>query len=277
MHVDVIDLRDFYAQPLGLVARRIIAARLRKLWPSVRGERILGLGYATPYLAHFRDEALMTAAAMPAPQGVVRWPARGPAAACLVEETALPFADTSIDRVLIVHGVEMADALPHMLREAWRVLVPGGQLMVVAPNRRGLWARVDLTPFGQGRPFSRGQLSQVLRDGMFSPEGWGNALYVPPFRLSWLLRSAVAWERLGAVVWPGFSGVVIVAAVKEIYGVVPRRAVRLAERLRPGLVRGARPVASYAPPLVPRDSRNTACSPSTLADHTDLARFSSLP
>jgi hypothetical protein len=136
----------------------------------------------------------------------------------------------------------MTDALNTMLREAWRVLVPGGHLMIVATNRRGMWARVDATPFGQGRPFSRGQLLSLLREGMFSPVGWSHALYMPPFRPSWLVRSAIAWERLGGVVWPGFSGVVIVEAVKEIYGAVPHRTPRLAERLRPGLV-PARPAS----------------------------------
>ena len=244
MNIDVIDLRDFYAQPLGLTARRYIGRRIRLLWPDVSGSRIVGLGYATPFLRQFQGEALMVGGLMPAAQGVARWPREGPGAVALVEETALPLPDASIDRVIIVHGVESTNALPAMLREVWRVLAPGGHLMIVAANRRGMWARTDTTPFGHGRPFSRGQLSSLLRQGMFSPTGWARALYMPPLRWAWLLKSSAALERLGALLWPGFSGVVIVEAVKEIYGVVPSQGWRLADRLNPGLV---------PQPVVPRD------------------------
>ena len=75
MYLDVVDLRAFYAERLGLVARRLITQRLRKLWPSVSGDRILGVGYATPYLANIAQEAERTLAFMPAAQGVVNWPA----------------------------------------------------------------------------------------------------------------------------------------------------------------------------------------------------------
>ena len=60
-----------------------------------------------------------------------------------------------------------------MLAEVWRVLTPGGRLLVVVPNRAGLWARMENTPFGYGRPFSRKQLSRLMRDMQFSPTGLG--------------------------------------------------------------------------------------------------------
>lgn len=235
VYSDVIDLRDFYSQPLGRVARRMIGSRIRDMWPEAKDARLVGLGYATPFLGQFLGETALCAGFMPAAQGVVRWPSDGPGRSALVEDISLPLGDASIDRVIIVHGVEAADALPALLREIWRVLAPGGRLMIIAPNRRGMWARTDTTPFGQGRPFSRSQLSRLLREGMFSPTAWSRALFVPPFRWSWLLRSARAWERLGSFAWPGFSGVILVEAVKEIYGVIPNRGWRIAEQLNPQL------------------------------------------
>lgn len=89
-------------------------------------------------------------------------------------------------------------------------------MILIAPNRRGLWARFDTTPFGQGRPFSRGQLDRLLRSALFAPLEWGYALHLPPFDKRVVLRSAMAWERVGARLSPAFAGVIMVEASKEL-------------------------------------------------------------
>ncbi len=119
-----------------------------------------------------------------------------------------------------------------MLRQVWRVLAPGGRILIVVPNRRGLWARREVTPFGQGQPFSRSQITQALRESMFSPADWENALFVPPFDWRPLLRSARAWERVGSLLWPRFSGVILVEATKQIYAATPIREPRRMEAMR---------------------------------------------
>ncbi len=217
MFLDVIDIRAFYASALGGIARRLVAQRIRAIWPNIQGMRLAGVGYATPFLGMFKEEGLLSAAFMPARQRVSRWPANGLCLTALVDPDGLPLRDGSIDRLLMVHGIEMAENLPAMLNESWRVLAPGGQLLMVVPNRRGMWARFDRTPFGHGRPFSRRQLVQMLRDAYLAPEYWTYALYMPPFSRSFLLRSAIAWERIGSWLWPGFGGVIIVEATKQVY------------------------------------------------------------
>ncbi|MEO8666951.1 MAG: methyltransferase domain-containing protein [Bauldia sp.] len=224
MYLDVVDLRAFYAERLGGVARRLIAERLRRHWPSVAGDRLLGVGFATPYLADFADEAERTIAFMPAAQGVVNWPPQGRNAAALVADDALPLSDASIDRVLAVHSLEMAENARDQLREIWRVLAPGGHMIIVVPNRRGIWARVETTPFGYGRPFGRGQLTALLRDCLFSPVAWSEALAVPPIGHRPWLRTGATWEKFGTALWPGFAGVVIVEATKQLYQGIPARA-----------------------------------------------------
>lgn len=223
MFVDVVDLRNFYSQGLGIVARRFVGRGIRARWPDTRGQRILGLGYPTPYLGLFREQAERCLAFMPAAQGVVKWPSSRPNLAALVEETELPLPDASVDRVLLVHGLEVADDAFAMLREVWRVLTPNGRLLAVVPNRRGLWARLDTTPFGNGRPYSRAQVTNILRETWFTPNGWGEALYVPPIARGWFLRTAVAWERAGATISAPFAGVHIVDATKQVYRAIPAR------------------------------------------------------
>jgi SAM-dependent methyltransferase len=223
MYSDVVELREFYRTALGQAARRMIRRRIRQMWPDLRGQCVLGIGYATPFLRPLMSEAERVLAVMPARQGVVHWPDDGPGLVALAEDTELPFADNSIDRVLLVHGLEVSENRRGLMREIWRVLAGGGRLLVVVPNRRGIWARVDTTPFGQGRPYSASQLSRTLRDLMFVPEREDRALYLPPLRWPILLTAAPAWEQVGHRWFPAFSGVVMIEASKQLYQVTPRR------------------------------------------------------
>ena len=176
MSIDVVDLRNFYGQRLGKVARQFVSRGVRSLWRDAAGQRVLGIGYATPYLGLFREDAERCLAFMPASQGVLKWPTARPALSALVDENELPLTDGAVDRVLLVHGLEMTNDPAALLREVWRVLASGGRLLAVVPNRRGLWARMDTTPFGHGRPYSRSQINQLLRETWFTPTGWSEAL-----------------------------------------------------------------------------------------------------
>ena len=55
--MDVVDLRNFYAQHLGVVARRFVGRGIRARWKDASALRVLGIGYTTPYLGLFRGEA----------------------------------------------------------------------------------------------------------------------------------------------------------------------------------------------------------------------------
>ena len=237
MYLDVVDLRAFYVSRLGVVVRHLIGRRLAKRWPTLAGESVAGVGYATPYLEDLAGDAERVLALMPAPQGVVTWPLEGPNRTALVEEDALPLPDASIDRALVVHALEMVANPRDHLREIWRVLSPGGRVILVVPNRSGIWARTEKTPFGHGQPYGTGQLTGLLRDTQFSPLGWSEALAVPPLRGPWL-ASGTTWERVGCTLWPAFAGVIIVEATKLLHqGVAVRdRRSRIKSALRPAWI-----------------------------------------
>ena len=242
MHLDVTDLQEFYASPLGQAVRRLLAHRIRARWRGLNGKTLIGLGYTSPYLGAFRGEARRIGALMPDAQGAIVWPREGPRMSCLVEEHRLPLADGSVDRLLAVHCLEVAERGRPLLREIWRVLAPEGRLMLIVPNRRGVWARIDNTPFGQGRPFSRRQLGALLTESMFNPLDCDGALFMPPIDRRILLRSATAWERVGASLSPAFAGVMIAEASKELVAPIGKAA----KKVRPlrGLVpAGARPAS----------------------------------
>ena len=216
MHLDVTELAEFYSRPLGSVVRRTIMRRIRDRWPNVKGEVVIGLGYAAPYLGIFRAEAGRIGALMPSTQGVITWPQAGPYLSLLIENECLPLADASVDRILAIHSLEMSEASPRLLREIWRVLKPEGRLIFVVPNRRSLWSRLDTTPFGHGRPYSRGQIKRLLSEALFRPTDWTSILHMPPLNLRLNLRASRAWERLGKRLWPGFGGLILIEAAKEV-------------------------------------------------------------
>ena len=245
MFQDVTELNQFYADRLGGVVRQTIQRELRQVWPDVRGQRVLGLGYCTPYLQAFQGEAERTLAFMPAQQGVLHWPARDANATTLVDEGNLPLGAYSIDRVLLVHSLEHTEQLRPLLAEIWRVMMGHARLLIVVPNRRSLWSRLERTPLGHGHPFSQGQLTRLLQEQNFEPQQARHALFLPPTHARGLQRAAPAFERIGKRWLPQLSGLVMLEATKQVYA-TPRP--REAKKAR-------RPAIAPAPVAAPAGAR----------------------
>ena len=223
---------EFYATPQGAIAVGLVRERLLQLWPDAAGQSVLGLGHAAPYLSVWRDGS---ARCLSACSGAVSaWPEQGASLSCAVTAEALPFSDLSLDRILVVHGLEDAERARRMLREVWRVLKDDGRLLVVAPNRAGLWAHVDSTPFGRATPYSSGDITRLLTRSLFRVERRDGVLYVPPSRHRLVLRSARVFEQAGRRLVPHLAGLTITEAVKDVYAALPlapanRRRVVVAE------------------------------------------------
>jgi SAM-dependent methyltransferase len=233
--MDIVELREFYASRMGNATRRMIAERLPPIGVLGPGSCIMGLGYAVPYLPQESEASVL--AFMPARQGVVRWPDQHPSASALVDEFDLPLLESVVDVALVIHALELSDNPADMLAEIWRVLSPQGRLCLVVPNRRGLWANFESSPFGHGQPFSRSQLSRLLKGAKFTAVSWSQALYMPPINRKWALSTASGLERMGNWLMPRFSGVIMVEAVKQVYAFSSgKRARRLVPRFKPVLL-----------------------------------------
>lgn len=237
MAVDVIDLRGFYGSALGRMAQQAVGAAISSRWENLSGLAVLGIGYGPPYLDDMREHAERTIALMPGRQGVLAWPPGALSSVGLVDPFALPLRDAVVDRLLVIHALEMSEDVLGLMEELWRVLTPGGHMIVVAPNRRGGWARRDSTPFGFGQPYSRSQLTNLLRQALFTPVHWQEALYFPPSQRGLMVKMAPLLERLGTFLKLPFAGVHIIEATKQLYRpVVARRGSRAPVQLEPVLV-----------------------------------------
>ncbi|MEC7163850.1 MAG: hypothetical protein VXW20_06290, partial [Pseudomonadota bacterium] len=137
--------------------------------------------------------------------------------------------------------LEAANHSNALLNEIWRILVPNGRAIFVVPNRTGMWARRDATPFGAGRPFSRQQLRRQLKAAGFSIAGIRPALMLPPALPQFLVRLLSPAERLLGLILPQIGGVWVVDIVKQVPA--PIRAKRrqnmgLGVPVRPAFSRG---------------------------------------
>ncbi|HUS53364.1 MAG TPA: methyltransferase domain-containing protein [Thermohalobaculum sp.] len=231
MHLDVVELRSFYyTTPLGQMVQRMVRAKLRDMWPNIQDMNLVGFGFAAPFLRPFVEEAARTLCLMPAQQGVCPWPPEGPNVTALVEETLWPLPTGFADRLIVAHGLEGCERPAALLEEIWRVLAPGGKAIFLVPNRAGIWARRDVTPFGYGRPYSIGQLEKTLSANKFAAERHTAALYPPPSHLKFWLKVAPAIERVGQRVdAQRLAGVVMVEATKLVY-IAPHSGARLKTR-----------------------------------------------
>ncbi|MGB9152584.1 MAG: methyltransferase domain-containing protein [Alphaproteobacteria bacterium] len=217
MFADIIELRDFYQSPLGLMARRVLRAHIGEMWPNMRGERVLVLGYGVPLLRPLSQQVAALYAFMPAAQGVSYWPRDGANVSSLVEIDNLPLPDGSIDRVILLHALEGVSEPELLLREIWRVMKGSGRILTIVPNRRGLWAHSDLTPFGTGQPYSPSQIKRALHNQGFLVERSRYALYALPTASRLALSLADKIEKYGALLFPGFGGVLLLEASKQLY------------------------------------------------------------
>jgi SAM-dependent methyltransferase len=266
MQADATHLKKFYTTRLGSLAARLITARIHEIWGNLDGLSVLGLGHAAPFLTPLlgkpsapRGHAERVIVLMPAQQGVMAWPL--PAThhilqgrpcgnlSGLVDELQLPLADASFERIILAHILENTEQTRALLREVWRVLTPGGRLIVIVPNRSGLWAPFERTPFGTGRPYSRPQLSDTLAGSMLTPLAWRYALHLPP------IDTRAGRKLLSALEYPGqrwfrrLAGVIVMEAEKQIYALTPE-------------VSGTRKLRRRAATRVSHQGRNSSRSPS---------------
>jgi SAM-dependent methyltransferase len=157
------------------------------------------------------------------------------------------------DRIIVVHGLETSERPGALLEEVNRALAPGGRAIFVVPNRSGIWARRDATPFGYGRPYSLGQLERQLQEHGFEPERHTAALYAfPSHRASWL-KLAATCERTGRRFnAQRFAGAILVETTKLAFA-APRSGAR--EKVRSPL----EVFGGLAVPPRPATGRAAAC------------------
>lgn len=208
---------SFYNTRIGRVIKHIIGAHLRAKMPRNNDLNWTAIGYPHPCLDLLiaRGIAMPVAVGLPGRTGGQVWPVQGQNRTLLLEQEELPFASNSLDVLVLMHALEFAREPEKLLAECARVLVGQGRLLVVAPNRRSLWAAADWSPMGCGRPFTFDQLCDLLDEHSLVVESHLTGLFVPPYRWRPLWRMAAGFERVMPLIAPAIGGLHIVEASKQ--------------------------------------------------------------
>lgn len=209
------DAATFYESRQGQRTALLLNDRLQSIMPSMRGRRILGIGYTAPYLPESAEFAVSARLRHSQTRKILR-PSRTD---CIIDSARLPFDDLSMNAVLVVHGLEFTRFAPDFLRAIWRTLTDDGVLTLIVPNRSGYWAHTDATPFGHGIPYSSGQLTRLLDQALFRIEHHSSALMTPPAALS--VTQGRLMERAGHTLRLPCGGVHVVTARKNVYAGTP--------------------------------------------------------
>lgn len=234
MYRSIYDFKDFYNTPIGKLVLRVLRRRVRQYWNSAKDLRVVGIGYTQPFLDMFEHDSERVVSLNGAGMGTYPWPEGKSNLSALVEETDLPIETNSVDRVLVIHSLEFAELPNTNLQEIYRILKSNGRLLIVTPNRRGLWSRAEWSPFGHGVPYSGEQLRHMLRENMFVYERSGTALFIPPIRANIIQKIFEFCETVFPFVFSAIGGVHIVEASKQIYsGILQSNENRVIIRARP--------------------------------------------
>ncbi|MBK51540.1 MAG: SAM-dependent methyltransferase [Gammaproteobacteria bacterium] len=138
----------------------------------------------------------------------------------------LPVANDIVDVVVLHHALDFTEQTHRLLREATRVLRPGGHMLIVGFNPASLWGICRLLRSRQrvpwnGKFISRGRLSDWLQLLNLQLESSALGLYSPPTSIAKVLTYASRIEKLGTKIQLPFGGVYILQCVKQITPITP--------------------------------------------------------
>lgn len=152
-----------------------------------------------------------------------RWVASdGTASAQLLSNyEALPFADASLDLLVLPHTLEMSFDPHTTLREVERVLVPEGRVVVCGFNPTSLWGMSH--QWGRALPqvgdlIGYWRLRDWLRLLGFEVERSSLGCYRPAVQSARWLQRFEWMDAAGAKWWPILGAVYCVEAVKRVRG-----------------------------------------------------------
>ena len=228
-----LQLEAWYGSTLGREVASQEAACLRDMLEGVFGHYILQVGGSEVFRETVATSQVRHAVTLP-PAGQPE----GLGMRIVASPEALPIASDSLDAVFLPHTLDFAGDPRQVLREAERVLIPEGRLILLGFNALSPWALVRLARPGRmpwcGAFLTRYRVGDWLSLLGFDVEWQRMLVFQAPWGGSrWCSGSFLA--AAGSRYWPALGGVYALRAVKRVSTLTPLRpSWKTRRRLLPG-------------------------------------------
>ena len=213
-------LRQWYDKHLGKTLQNAEKEHLDEILPDMFGYYLIQMGY--PYSASLLESSRISHRIVIDIDQI-----EDKTVSLCATASQLPVATDSIDVLLLPHTLELEEDPHQVLREADRILIPEGHIIIVGFNPFGFWGvwRKILSRLGEppwcGRFYSVSRLKDWLSLLGFETIEVRKFFHRPPCRNEILLRRLGFIEKMGRVLWPWFSGVYILVAKKQVFTLTP--------------------------------------------------------
>lgn len=216
MKIALEKIRKFYKSSLGEQVISCLKPYIHSFLPlTLRHKSILGIGFTEIFIDNTLYEKNIFIHCFP------HFFYNGGAESSIIQnkiffhDQALPFLNQSVDYAVLMHSCEFFSNSDTFFQELWRVLSPDALMLVIVPNRQGVWSLFDSTPFGYGHPYTISQLKDFLEQKGFLIYEEGSALFYPPLHLKKNSSFFKYLENFGRRYLKKIGGVNIVYAQKK--------------------------------------------------------------
>jgi|GEM_PF-1789770 len=222
------ELHHFYDTENGHIVRCLIGRQVIRNWKNISsGDIFLAFGYGLPYLNYFLKKTAYCFDLVPKEMGAASWKcSRGDSRKnkpqiTLVNPIRWSFANNAATHLLMIHGMEFFQYPEKCLEEAWRVLNPSGELMLVIPNKYSPWMYIKNGLPGKEIDYSYLQIYQMLEHSGFDVVKTQGAVYFLPCLYKNNPTKEGVFAHIGKKLlnwWPGFW---IITAKKKSLQTLP--------------------------------------------------------
>ncbi len=194
---------EWYENPIGRKADRLECALIYEMAAPKAGESCLEVGAGTGHIAQYLVQRGLSVIGLDRSEAmlhVARRRVKGDILWHLGDAQCLPYDSEVFDLSLSVTTLEFVQDPDRMLAEMYRVVKPGGRMVVATINRASSWGRMYRkeaerreTPFSEASFFTAPELVEALE--RFGPVRWSSAVFFPPSG-RWLVLAPIL-EQLG--------------------------------------------------------------------------------
>lgn len=220
--MNIKDIKSFYSTPLGELVHLYVQDVINSFL-NVEQNTILTLGFPIPYLKEKWFKTNQFLIFMPASLGGMTWPTPEKSRTAVVNELSLPLPNQSVDLLLVIHSLEFTSNPKAFMKEVDRILKIDGKVLLIVPNKRGVWGHLENTPFGYGQSFSMQQMTRLLSDQNFKTVKQERFLYFPPSQSLYTQSFFAPMEMIGSYLAPNLSGLNAILAEKRAYAPITKQ------------------------------------------------------